>query len=44
MFQLSDFRFQFLDFLLETGFSLLAALELGLPVVGLSFRFNQLLK
>jgi hypothetical protein len=44
MFQLFDFRLQFLDLLLELGFSPFAALELGFPKVGLLSRVKQLLK
>jgi hypothetical protein len=44
MFQLFNSCPQFPDLLLEIGFSLLAALELGFPIVGLLSRFNQLLE
>jgi hypothetical protein len=43
MFELFDFRFPFLDLLLELGFSLFAALELGFPIVGLLSSLKQLL-
>ncbi len=42
MFQLFDFRLEFLDSLLQLGFTLFAALELGFPIVGLLSRLEQL--
>ena len=42
MFQLFDFRLQFLDFLLELRFPPFNALELGFPIVGLLSGLKQL--
>ena len=42
MFQMFDFCLEFLDLQLELGFSFFAALELGLPIVGLLSRLEQL--
>ena len=44
MFQLSDSRLEFLDLLLELGFSPSAALELSFPIVGLLSCLKKLSK